>query len=133
MKKAEFQRRIKYSKKPLIVDVWAPWCAPCRAMVPAFKQASQTYTGKVEVLKLNADESPEVLKHLGVMSIPTVLGFSNGKEIVRRTGMQSADMLNTIFEATLNGRKPVVMPPTPIGRIFRTLLGIGCNRSMVSR
>lgn len=125
MKKAEFQRRIKYSKKPLIVDLWAPWCAPCRAMQPAFKQASEKYQGRVEILKLNADDSPEVLRHLGVMSIPTVLGFSGGKEIIRRTGMQSADMLNKIFEAALNGHKPVIMPPTPIGRILRTLLGLG--------
>jgi thioredoxin 1 len=125
MKKAEFQRRIKYSKKPLVVDLWAPWCAPCRAMQPAFKQASQKFDGRVEVLKINADESQEVLRDLGVMSIPTVIGFSGGNEIVRRTGMQSADMLNAVFEAAENGKKPVVMPPTPIGRIFRTLLGVG--------
>jgi thioredoxin 1 len=124
MKTLEFQRKIKTSPRPIIVDLWAPWCKPCRAMEPAFKQTSTKYTGQVDVLKINADESPDVLKSLGVMSIPTVIGFANGKEILRRTGMQSADTLDIIFDATLHQRKPVVMPPTPVGRLIRSVGGL---------
>lgn len=124
MKTLEFQRKLKISPRPIIVDLWAPWCKPCRAMEPAFKQVSTKYVSRVDVLKINADESPDVLKTLGVMSIPTVIGFANGKEILRRTGMQSADTLDIIFDATLHQRKPVVMPPTPIGRLIRSMGGL---------
>lgn len=124
MKKLEFQRKIKNNPRPIIVDLWAPWCAPCRAMEPAFKQTSQKYSGRVDVLKINADESPEVLKELGVMSIPTVIGFANGAEILRRSGMQTQGMLDFFFEATFNQKKPAVMPPAPAARVVRTILGV---------
>lgn len=124
MKNSEFQKRVRQNPKPVIVDLWAPWCAPCRVMEPAFKQASQKYSDSVEVLKINADESPEVLKALGVMGIPTVVGFAGGKEILRRTGVQSAEMLDVIFDATLHQRKPAIMPPAPLDRLIRSVAGL---------
>ena len=124
MKNAEFQRRLRTNPRPIIVDLWAPWCKPCRAMEPAFKQASAKFTGQVDVLKINADESPDVLKSLKVMSIPTVIGFANGKEIVRRTGMQSTAGLEATFDAALHQRKPLVMPPAPVDRLVRSVAGV---------
>jgi thioredoxin len=124
MKNLEFQKRLADNPIPVIIDLWAPWCSPCRAMEPAFKQISQKYKGEVDVLKINADESPEVLKSLGVMGIPTVVGFAGGKEILRRTGMQSAEALDIIFDATLHQRKPAVIPPAPIDRFIRSGAGL---------
>ena len=124
MKNSEIQKRLVENPKPVIVDLWAPWCAPCRAMEPAFRQTSQKYTGQVDVLKINADESPEVLKALGVMGIPTVIGFANGKEILRRTGMQSAEALDILFDSTLHQRKPAIIPPAPIDRLIRSGAGL---------
>lgn len=124
MKSAEFQRRIGKSSKPIIVDLWAPWCRPCQTMAPAFEEASKKYQDRVDILKINADESTEVLKMLGVMGIPTVIGFADGKEIVRRTGMQSANMLEVLFEAAINRQKPVVMPIAPVDRIVRLIVGL---------
>ncbi len=124
MNKNDFFSRINKSAKPVIVDLWAPWCGPCRAMQPAFKQISQKYAEEVFVFKINADESPEVLRALGVRGIPTVIGFSHGKEILRRTGMQSAQALDVIFDSTLNERKPVAMPLAPIDRILRAGGGV---------
>ena len=123
MKKLEFQRKIKVSRKPVIVDLWAPWCKPCKAMEPTFKEVSAKYAGKVEVLKINADESTDVLQELHVMGIPTVIGFLDGKEIVRKTGYQTAGGLEAMFEAAMSGQKPAVMPPAPIDRLICTLLG----------
>ncbi len=124
MNKNDFFSRINKSTRPVIVDLWAPWCAPCRAMQPAFKQVGQKFENQVFVLKINADESPEVLRALGVKGIPTVIGFSHGKEILRRTGIQSAKTLDLLFEATVNGRKPDVMPVATRDRILRIVIGL---------
>lgn len=124
MKNSEFQKRLVENPNPILVDLWAPWCAPCRAMEPAFKQVSQKYKGQVDVLKINADELPEVMKALGVMGIPTVVGFAQGKEILRRTGQQSAEALDILFDATLHQRKPAVLPPAPIDRLIRSGAGL---------
>ena len=124
MNKNDFFSRINKSARPIIVDLWAPWCVPCRAMQPAFKQVSQKFENQVFVLKINADESPEVLKALGVRGIPTVIGFSHGKEILRRTGMQNLQTLDLIFESTINERKPVVMPIATRDRILRIVFGV---------
>jgi thioredoxin len=124
MKNSEFQKRIQTHPKPMIVDLWAPWCGPCRAMEPAFKQVSQKYSGEVDVLKINADDSPDVLKALKVMGIPTVIGFAGGKEILRRTGTQSVAGLELLFEAAKNQRKPDIIPPAPLDRLIRSVLGL---------
>jgi thioredoxin len=124
MKQSEFKSRVKNNPRPLILDIWAPWCMPCRAMAPAFEKTRQKYTGTVDILKINADESPDVLKNLGVMGIPTLIGFYEGKEILRRTGVQSAGQLDFLFDATLHQRIPAIIPPAPATRIFRSAAGL---------
>jgi thioredoxin len=125
MKKLEFLRKVKNNRNPMVVDLWAPWCTPCKAMKPTLVQVSQQYAGKVDVLKINIDESPEVMKELGVMSIPTLIGYAKGQEILRRTGIQTQNMLETFFEATYTQTKPALMPPAPATRFIRSILGIG--------
>lgn len=93
-------------------------------MQPALDEMIEKYRGRVDVLKVNADESPEVLKELGIMSIPTLVGFAGGKEILRRSGVQTSGMLDFFFTATFNQTKPAIMPPAPAARIFRTLIGV---------
>lgn len=124
MDEAEFFTMLNKSPRPVVVDLWAPWCGPCRAMEPMMKQVSQKFAGQVDVWKVNADESPEVLKALKVMGIPTVIGFAQGKEILRRTGVESTQILEMVFEAALNQRRPEVIPPAPLARLLRTGLGV---------
>lgn len=124
MKPVEFKNKLRRAPRPVIVDLWAPWCRPCRAMTPAFEEVSQKYAGRVDVWKINADESPEVLKSLGVMGIPTVLAFSKDQEILRRTGMQTAAMLDVLFQAAEQRRKPDILPPAPIDRVLRSAAGL---------
>jgi thioredoxin len=132
MKPEAFFPKLKSNPRPVIIDLWAPWYGPCLAMEPAFKQVAQKYKNQIDVWKINADESPEVLKAMKVMGIPTIIGFYQGAEIVRKTGVQSVESLDIVFDATLHQRSGIILPPAPIDRWLRSLLGllliiVGCS------
>lgn len=124
MNPEEFSTKLQENPRPVIVDLWAPWCAPCRAMEPALKQIAQKYDGQVDVWKINTDQSPEVVRSLKVMGIPTTIGFAQGQEIIRKTGAQSAESLDILFDATLHQRSAVILPPARADRWFRGIAGI---------
>jgi thioredoxin len=118
----EFVERLNGYDQPVIIDIWAPWCGPCRQMDPAFKRLSKEYEGRVVVWKINADSEPELMKTLAVMGIPTIIGYANGKRVFRKTGAQGEKGLRGLFEAVL-GNQPV---PSGI-RLFDRLLRLGSS------
>jgi thioredoxin 2 len=81
-----FGRHVAHSDIPLLVDVWAPWCGPCRAMAPMFERAAKELEPNVRPLKLNSDTAPTTSSRLGVTGIPTLLLMRGGREISRRSG-----------------------------------------------
>jgi thioredoxin 2 len=83
---ADFDRHVAHSDIPVLVDVWAPWCGPCRSMAPMFERAAQELEPKVRLLKLNADIAPAVSSRLGISGIPTLLLMHGGREISRTSG-----------------------------------------------
>ena len=123
MNQTEFFAKLKANPRPVVVDLWAPWCMPCRAMDPLVKKMAKQYNGQVDVWKINADESPDLLRALKVFGIPTMIVYRNGQEITRRTGAQPERGLANLFETALN---PGSTAPLNLGLGERLLrLGAG--------
>jgi thioredoxin len=77
---ANWQKEVAESTVPVVVDFWAPWCGPCRALTPTITSLAAKYDGKVKIGKLNIDESQQMATKFGVTSIPRVLIFKGGEE-----------------------------------------------------
>lgn len=118
----DFKKEITQKGLPTVVEFWAPWCGPCKMMAPSLEKVSQEYEGKVELWKINADENTDVLRSLGVMSIPTTLGFSNGEELYRVTGALNPEQINQLFTSAQEGQK-LKTELAPGARRFRVLIG----------
>ena len=88
-----FERHVLANSIPVLLDVWAPWCGPCRVMAPAFEQAAAILEPQVRLLKLNADEAPDVAARLGVRSIPAIYLFRSGSILAQAAGAMSADAI----------------------------------------
>ncbi|MGB9600602.1 MAG: thioredoxin [Myxococcota bacterium] len=84
-----------------IVDFWAEWCMPCKALAPAFEQVANRYIGKVTFAKLNVDENPNTASRYRIMSIPTLLVFKNGKVVDQITGLVPAKKIESLVEKAL--------------------------------
>jgi len=75
----DFEQEVLKHELPVLVDLWAVWCAPCKLIEPAVEHMAQTYKDKLKVVKLNVDENPKTTANYGVMSIPTLLFFKGGE------------------------------------------------------
>lgn len=85
-----YQRQVGRSDIPVLVDVWAPWCGPCRAMAPALAEASRMLEPTVRVIKLNSEAEPQIAGRAGIRAVPTMILFRNGQEIARTSGAMGA-------------------------------------------
>ncbi len=90
---ASFDQHVGRSDIPVVVDFWAPWCAPCRVMAPAFEQAAARLEPGVRLAKVNTEESPSLAARYGIRSIPTLAVFRSGREIARQMGALSGPQL----------------------------------------
>jgi thioredoxin len=118
-----FFERLRSNPRPVVLDFWAPWCAPCRAIGPAVEKLGEEYAGRVDLWKVNADEQPDLLRALRIYGIPTLIAYHDGREVSRRTGAASAAVLSSLFVSALTGEKPDQKGPELMDRFLR--LGAG--------
>lgn len=100
---ATFDDAVGAATLPVLVDVWAAWCGPCRQVAPVVEQLSRDFAGRLKVVKVDADRSPEVSRRHRVTGIPTLLLYADGGEVDRRVGALPAAQLRAWVEEALAG------------------------------
>ena len=90
--KNNFQEEVLNSDKPVLVDFWAPWCGPCRMVLPIIEEIAEE-NEDIKVVKINVDEEPELANQFGVMTIPTLYVFKNGEAVNHRSGAMPKEQI----------------------------------------
>ena len=92
-----FEDVVTKSEVPVVVDFWAPWCGPCRAISPILEEMAESWAGKVKVVKVNVDEEPDLAQVFRVSGIPTLYGIKGTKVVTRQVGMGNRGQIEAMF------------------------------------
>ncbi len=125
MKKTELEKILNSSEKAVVIEFWAPWCGPCRAMEPSLEKVSGEFFESVELVRINVDDDVEIARDLKIHAIPTMVAYKEGKELFRKTGSQHLESLRSIFLSASNGIVDVKSSVSPTSRLIRLISGLG--------
>lgn len=98
---ANFKKEVLESKVPVLVDFWASWCGPCRMMAPVIEDLAEDYNGKAKIGKLSTEENPAITGEYGIISIPTMIIFKDGKPAEQIIGAVSKEAIAKKLDAIL--------------------------------
>ncbi|MHB9130284.1 MAG: thioredoxin [Armatimonadota bacterium] len=98
---SNFDTEVMQASTPVLVDFWAPWCGPCRAVAPLLEAVSQEQPDKIKVVKVNVDENQQLAVRFGVQAIPTLIIFKNGEPVDRIVGMVARDEITRRIAAVV--------------------------------
>jgi thioredoxin 1 len=98
---SDFDKIVLQSKVPVLVDFWAPWCRPCMMTAPILDELANEYAGKLTITKLNVDQNSKVAQQFGVMSIPNLIVFKNGKPATQVVGFKPKAELKKTLDGAL--------------------------------
>ena len=98
---ADFEKEVLQSTVPVLVDFWAPWCGPCKSMLPVMEELGTACEGKAKIVKMNVDENTETPAKYNVMSIPTFILFKDGKAVKNFVGVRSLEDIKKEIDAVM--------------------------------
>ena len=124
MNSQAFFEKLKQNPRPVVVDLWAPWCGPCKTVKPILEKLAQEYAGRVDLWQINADENQDLLHELKVYGIPTLIIYRDGKETLRQVGAKPASTLRNLFETPATGEEPTSASLSSMDRLIRMGAGI---------
>lgn len=96
-----FEAEVLQSSHPVLVDFWATWCGPCKAMAPKLEEISASYEGKVKIMKMDVDQNREIPARFGIRGIPTLILFKNGKMLDQVVGNQPKEVIEELIKKAL--------------------------------
>ena len=97
----DFAEVVERARLPVLVDLWAPWCGPCRMVSPALEQLAREFAGRIKLVKVNVDQAPGISQRFGVQGIPTLLVTQQGKVVARQVGAAGEPALRAWLEDAL--------------------------------
>ena len=95
---SSFEKEVLGASKPVLVDFWAEWCAPCRMLAPTVSAVAENYEETATVVKLNVDDNPSTAQRYGIKGIPTLILFRDGKEVERVVGATSKESISKMID-----------------------------------